>query len=70
MMENNYFFIKKYLSKQSKRRIFFMLLHNIIERKTNSNLFDKNCSQEKPQENVKCQFSMKKIDVDESRLNR
>ena len=50
MMEKNYVFIKKYISKtQSKKedvRVIFILLQEM----KNSNLFDKICNQE----NVKC----------------
>ena len=46
MIENNYFFIKKYISKHSKKKdviVIFVLL----EETENFNLFDINCTQEK-----------------------
>ena len=57
MTENNYFFIKKYIS---KHRAKSNALYYCKKRRTAImcyNLFDKNCTQEKPQENVKCHNS-------------
>ena len=65
-MEKNYFFLKKFSSffkkvhikiqSKSVLLIFILLLYNhlfiLLEETKNFNLFDKNCAQDKPQENV------------------
>ena len=60
MIENNYFFKKKleHIKRQSKKKdilvIFILLLYITLymQETKNSNLFDKNCTQEKHQEKV------------------
>ena len=61
MMENNYFFLKKvHIKTQSKKKDVLVIFSYIIALKLflllqevkNFNSFDKNCTQEKPQENV------------------
>ena len=58
MMENNYVFIKKYIKTQSKKKDVLVIF--VLQETKNSNLFDKNCTQE----NMKCH--MKKVDLDKS----
>ena len=60
MMENNDFFKRKleHIKRESKKKdilvIFILLLYITLymQETKNSNLFDKNCTQEKHQENV------------------
>ena len=42
MMENNYFFIKKYIKTQSKKKDVLVIF--ILQETKNSNLFDKYCT--------------------------
>ena len=53
MMENNYFFIKRYISKHRAKHdvlVIFILLLILLQETKNPNVFDKNCTQGKPQE--------------------
>ena len=58
-MENNYGFIKKYISKHREQKGCSCNL-SVLQETRNSHLFDKSCTQE----NVKCH--MNKVDLDES----
>ena len=66
MMKNNYFFIKKvHIEAQSTKKDVHVIFI-ILQETKNSNLFDKNCTQE----NIKCHIQMKIVDFDESYLNK
>ena len=54
------FYKKTHIKTQRKKKDvveIFIILYYIMQETKNSNLFDKNCTQEKPQENVKCHNS-------------
>ena len=59
MMENNLVFIKKYISKQRKRKEVLVIF--IVQENNNSNLLDKTFTQE----NVKCHIHYNKVESDE-----
>ena len=50
MMENNYFFIKKLHIKTQAKKKDVLVIFILLQETKNSNLFDKNCTQE----NIKC----------------
>ena len=60
MMENNYFFMKRHISKHRAKQdvpVIFILLLILLQETKNPNLFDKKCTQGKPQENFKYHIS-------------
>ena len=69
MMENNYFFKNlTYIKTQSKKKDVLLII--LLQETKNANLYNKNYTQ-----NVKTRapndiFNMKKVDLNESQLNR
>ena len=68
MMENNYFFIKNYIKTQSKKKDVLVII--LLQETKNSNLYNKKCTQNVKNRTMNAIFNMKKVDLDESLLNR
>ena len=64
MMENNYFFKKTYIKTQRKKKNVLVII--LFQETKNSNLYNKNCTQNVKTRTSNAIFNMKKIDLDES----
>ena len=63
MMENNYFY-KTYIKTQSKKK--YVLVIMLLQETKNSNLYNKNYTQNVKTRTSNDIFNMKKVDLDES----
>ena len=61
MMENNYF-LKTYIKTENKKKDVLLLLQEM----KNSNLYNKNCTQNVKNRTSNAIFNMTKVDLDES----
>ena len=63
-MENNYFFKKTYIKTQSKKKDVLVII--LLQETKNSNLYNKNYTQNVKTRTSNNIFNMKRVDLDES----